>query len=172
MSAIKILTETDTTVTVSRADWTELLAALDDAEDRASVAERRAIERSAGKKTFRLKYLTSTKAKRLLDGENPVKVWREKRGLSQRALAREAGIGHSYLAEIETGRKPGSDAAYRQLLRTISTIGGGRTAHGVRRTSWWRWRPSRPGHARVQRRIARFPTDYARQPRRRAYSSK
>jgi ribosome-binding protein aMBF1 (putative translation factor) len=119
MSAIKILTETDTTVTVSRADWTELLAALDDAEDRAAVAERRALERNVGKELRRADYLTPAEAKRLLDGENPVKVWREKRGLSQRALAREAGIGHSYLAEIETGRKPGSDSAYRQLASIL-----------------------------------------------------
>lgn len=115
MSAIRILAETKETVTVSREDWFELLAALDDAEDRASVSERRANERTFGKEMLRRNYLTGNEAARFLDGENPVKVWREKRGLSQRALAAEAGIAGSYLAEIETERKPGSDDAYRKL---------------------------------------------------------
>jgi ribosome-binding protein aMBF1 (putative translation factor) len=119
MSAIKILTETENTVTVSREDWLELLAALDDAEDRAAVVERSAKERTIGKETLRRSYLTAAEAARLLDGENPVKVWREKQGLSQRALATEAKIGNSYLAEIEAGRKPGSDAAYRKLAAVL-----------------------------------------------------
>ncbi|HZK92547.1 MAG TPA: helix-turn-helix transcriptional regulator [Stellaceae bacterium] len=119
MSTVRILTETEDTVTIAREDWLELLAALDDAEDRAAVAERRAKERMFGKETQRDSYLTGTEALRLLDGENPLKVWREKRGLSQRALAVEAKIGNSYLAEIEAERKPGSDAAYRKLGATL-----------------------------------------------------
>jgi len=119
MSAIKILTETEDTVTVGREDWLELLAALEDAEDRAAVAERRAKERTFGKESQRHSYLTGIEALRLLDGANPLKVWREKRGLSQRALAAEAAIGNSYLAEIEAERKPGSDAAYRKLAAVL-----------------------------------------------------
>ena len=115
MSAIKILTETEDTITVSREDWRELLAALEDAEDRTAVAERRAKERSFGREALRQDYLTAAEAMRLLDGENPVKIWREKRGLSQRELAKAVGIASSYLAEIETNRKPGSDDVYRRL---------------------------------------------------------
>src|ERR1700722_18382053 len=119
MSTIRILGESEDTVTVSRGDWLDLLAAVDDAEDRAAVAERRAGERAFGKETRRRNYLNGAEAMRLLNGENPVKVWREKRGLSQRALATEAKIGNSYLAEIEAERKPGSDAAYRKLGATL-----------------------------------------------------
>jgi predicted transcriptional regulator len=92
---------------------------LEDAEDRAAVAEWRATERTLGKEVARADYLTGAEAMRLLDGENPVKMWREKRGFSQRALAAEAKIGHSYLAEIETGRKPGSDSVYRKLAAAL-----------------------------------------------------
>jgi transcriptional regulator with XRE-family HTH domain len=119
MSVIKILTETEDSITVSREDWRELLAALDNAEDRAAVAERHAKERSFGKETLRQNYLTAPEAMRLLDGENPLKIWREKRGLSQRALAAAAKIGNSYLAEIEAGRKPGSESAYRKLAAVL-----------------------------------------------------
>jgi transcriptional regulator with XRE-family HTH domain len=115
MSTIKIVDETDDTVTLRREDWLGLLAALEGAEDRAAVNERRAKERLLGKEAVRADYLTADETMRLLDGGNPLKVWREKRGLSQRALAKEVGIASSYLAEMETGRKPGSDDAYRRL---------------------------------------------------------
>ncbi|HVH79863.1 MAG TPA: helix-turn-helix transcriptional regulator, partial [Stellaceae bacterium] len=115
MSAIKILEETDDTVTVRREDWLGLLEALEDAEDRAAITERRARERLLGEESARADYLTADEAIRLLDGENPLKIWREKRGLSQRALAQTVGISSSYLAEIETGRKRGSDDVYRRI---------------------------------------------------------
>ncbi len=59
-------------------------------------------------------------ARRILDDESPVKVWREKRGLSQRKLAELAGVSPSYLAEIETGKRPGSADALRKLSRALA----------------------------------------------------
>jgi transcriptional regulator with XRE-family HTH domain len=58
--------------------------------------------------------------KRILDDESPVKVWREKRGLTQRELAEQAAVSPSYLAEIETGKKPGSAVALRKLSRVLA----------------------------------------------------
>ncbi|HEV3116860.1 MAG TPA: helix-turn-helix transcriptional regulator [Gemmataceae bacterium] len=49
-----------------------------------------------------------------------MKVWREKRGLSQCALAERAGVSPSYLAEIEIGKKPGSADALRKLSRMLA----------------------------------------------------
>lgn len=115
MSTVRILGETEDTVTISRADWLRLQEQLDDAQDRAAVAERRAHERRVGKEAARRDYLTADEAVRLLNGESPVKVWREKRGMSQRVLAGQADIAPSYLAEIETSRKRGSGDAYRKL---------------------------------------------------------
>jgi DNA-binding XRE family transcriptional regulator len=119
MSVIRILIQTEDTVTISREDWLKVLADLEDAEDAAAVAERRVRERLLGKASVRRDYLTAAEAVRLLDGENPVKVWRAKRGLSQRALAAQAKIGSSYLAEIESGRKPGSNDAVRRLAAAL-----------------------------------------------------
>jgi len=45
---------------------------------------------------------------RLLDGEHPVKVFREYRGITQATLAKKAKIARAYLSEIETGHKKGS----------------------------------------------------------------
>lgn len=44
----------------------------------------------------------------ILDGENPIKVWREFRGLSQHELADQVGISVPYLSQLETNRRKGS----------------------------------------------------------------
>ena len=119
MNVVKILSETQDTVTVSRGDWTQFLSELEDAQDRAAVVERRRHEATTGKEAARRNYLTAREARRLLDGESPVKVWREKRGRSQRELATAAGVSAGYLAEIETGRKPGSAAALARLAKAL-----------------------------------------------------
>ena len=44
----------------------------------------------------------------LLDGGNPIRVWREYRGLSQAELAAKAGISASYLSQLESGKRDGT----------------------------------------------------------------
>jgi DNA-binding XRE family transcriptional regulator len=119
MNGVKILSETPETVTVSRGDWTQLLSNLEDALDRAAVVERRRHEERKGKLAARRDYLTAGEAQRLLDGESPVKVWREKRKRSQRELAAAAGVAAGYLADIETRRKPGSVLAVTRLAKAL-----------------------------------------------------
>jgi Skp family chaperone for outer membrane proteins len=72
MSAIKILAETKDTVTMRRKDLERLMAKLDDAEDRAAVAERRAYEKTVGKAAARQSYLTGEEVRRQLDGETAI----------------------------------------------------------------------------------------------------
>jgi DNA-binding Xre family transcriptional regulator len=43
----------------------------------------------------------------ILDGENPIRVWREHRGLTQQELAEAAGISKPYLSQLETGKRKG-----------------------------------------------------------------
>jgi DNA-binding XRE family transcriptional regulator len=45
---------------------------------------------------------------KLLDGENPVKVWREYRKLTQQQLAEKTDISVPYLSQIETGKRKAS----------------------------------------------------------------
>jgi ribosome-binding protein aMBF1 (putative translation factor) len=97
-----------------------LIARLEDLEDAAAIAERRAYEAKVGKEVARRDYLTGDEVRRILDDESPVKVWREKRGLSQRELGEQASVSSSYLAEIETGKKPGSAEALRKLSRVLA----------------------------------------------------
>lgn len=56
---------------------------------------------------------------RLVMGEQPVKVWREYRGLTQAVLARAAHITPAYLSQIETGARKGSVRVLTTLARTL-----------------------------------------------------
>ena len=78
------------TVTLRRADYEALLDRLEDAEDRAALLEHR-LGKASGRPA---EMLTLEEEDRLIDGENPVRFWREKRGYSVRGLAAAAtGIG-------------------------------------------------------------------------------
>ncbi len=44
----------------------------------------------------------------LLDGGNPIRIWREYRGLSQGELATRASISASYLSQLESGKRDGT----------------------------------------------------------------
>ncbi len=57
---------------------------------------------------------------RLIDGENPIRVWREHRGLSLRTLAARAGTSPSVLSDMETGKSEGRLA----MLYKIASILG------------------------------------------------
>lgn len=56
---------------------------------------------------------------RLLAGENPVKVWREHRGLTQAALAGQAEVSQSYVAMIERGDRTGRIDALQKIARVL-----------------------------------------------------
>lgn len=55
----------------------------------------------------------------LLDGENPVKVWREYRNLTQKQLAEAAGISVPYLSQIESGRRRASTRVLSAIARIL-----------------------------------------------------
>ena len=116
----KPVAETSKTVTLRKRDWKALIARLEDMADQIAIEERLAHETKVGKAVARRNYMSSDELRRILDDESPVKVWRDKRGLSQRALAEKAGVSASYLAEIETGKKPGSANVLRKLSRVLA----------------------------------------------------
>ncbi|MFM2044067.1 MAG: hypothetical protein RLY86_2643 [Pseudomonadota bacterium] len=56
-----------------------------------------------------------------MEGESPVRVWREYRGLSPRDLAGATGIAPGFLSEIENGHKTGSVDTLKALARAMET---------------------------------------------------
>ena len=66
-------------------------------------------------------YIPLEIAKCVLDGENPVKAWREHRGLTQSALAASAGIARAYLSQLETGKRDMSVSTLQHLAEVLNT---------------------------------------------------
>lgn len=57
---------------------------------------------------------------RLIKGnEHPLLIWREYRGMTQGDLADKAGIGKSYISQIESGKKPGSVAVLADIAQAL-----------------------------------------------------
>jgi DNA-binding Xre family transcriptional regulator len=57
--------------------------------------------------------------RRLLTGENPVRVWREHRGHSLRQLAERAGVGTGYLSQIENGERKGTVETLKKIAAAL-----------------------------------------------------
>lgn len=55
----------------------------------------------------------------IIDGENPIKVWREYRGLTQQQLAGAARISKPYLSQIETGKRTGSTEILSAIAKAL-----------------------------------------------------
>jgi len=55
----------------------------------------------------------------ILDGQSPIKVWREYRRLRQHQLAKAAGISVPYLSQLESGKRKGSAAILTALSRAL-----------------------------------------------------
>lgn len=70
---------------------------------------------------------------RLLDGDNPIRIWREFRGLSSAQLATACGVSAAAISQLETGKRQPSVALLKKLAVALSveleqlTSGGAET---------------------------------------------
>ena len=55
----------------------------------------------------------------ILDGEHPIKVWREYRGLTQQQLAGKVKISKPYLSQIETGKRTGTTEILSAIAKAL-----------------------------------------------------
>ena len=58
----------------------------------------------------------------LMEGENPVKSWREYRGLSQKQLAELATISIPFLSQIESGKRKASTKIMVRLAKALRVL--------------------------------------------------
>ena len=56
----------------------------------------------------------------ILDGENPIRVWRKHRKLTLQRLAAEAGISKPYLSQLESGKRTGSTDVLHRLANALN----------------------------------------------------
>lgn len=102
------------TVTLPRAEYERILDALEDAEDRATLAAASEREARSGRREARKDHLPVELVERLFAGESAIRVWREHRLLSTTDLALSAGLTLEELEAIEAGTAaPGSDTVTR-----------------------------------------------------------
>jgi mRNA interferase RelE/StbE len=64
--------------------------------------------------------ISSEFVNRLLNGDNPLKVYRQIRGHTQAQLAKLADVNRTTIGEIEIGRKQGSVATLGRLATALN----------------------------------------------------
>lgn len=101
-------------VTIPRDEYDRLLAAAEDLAD-LQTYDRAKAALSTGEDEL----IPADYANRLLNGESPLRVYRELRGMTQAVLAKKAGVNRVTVAEIEIGRKQGSVATLRSLAGAL-----------------------------------------------------
>ncbi|WP_298200346.1 helix-turn-helix transcriptional regulator [Novosphingobium sp.] len=101
-------------VSIPVEEYQRLLAIAEGVSD--VLAYNRAIEALAAGED---ELLPSAFAHRLIDGESPVRVWREYRGLTQVALAEMSGVNRVQITNIESGTKTGSVETLRKLADAL-----------------------------------------------------
>jgi DNA-binding XRE family transcriptional regulator len=89
-----------THVVLTYAEWERIREIVEDAEDAAAVA---AVLSDPNQDR-----IPADVVARILDGESPVKIWREQRDLTQAQVAEAAGLPQPTIAMIETGKRKGT----------------------------------------------------------------
>ena len=56
----------------------------------------------------------------ILDGENPIRVWRAHRQLTQRQLAEKADISTPYLSQLESGKRAGKTEVLSAIAKALN----------------------------------------------------
>ncbi|MFS3136885.1 helix-turn-helix domain-containing protein [Gluconacetobacter sacchari] len=113
MNHIAPLSETPETITLNRSDWE---AILDRLEDRSDLD---AIRRSEQTNAHAHAYTDAETQRMVLDDVSAFIIWRERAGLTQKALAAASGVSQSYVDEIEAGKKRGSTSALAKIAKTL-----------------------------------------------------
>lgn len=65
-------------------------------------------------------YVPAAIVARLVNGEPPLKVWREYRGLTQQELGERLGLSKMMISGLETGKRDTSSRNWRRLADTLS----------------------------------------------------
>jgi DNA-binding XRE family transcriptional regulator len=89
-----------THVVLTYAEWERIREIVEDAEDAAAVA---AVLSDPNQDR-----IPADVVARILEGESPVKIWREQRDLTQAQVAEAAGLPQPTIAMIETGKRKGT----------------------------------------------------------------
>lgn len=101
-------------VTIPKAEYERLLEAAEDLADIAAYDRAKAALAAGDDELIPAEF-----ANRLIAGENPVRVYREFRGLTQVALSEASGVNRVQIANIESGAKRGSIDTLKKLANAL-----------------------------------------------------
>jgi len=91
--------------------WERVREAAEDAED---VIDLEQIDRDDDGFRVPLEVVES-----IVAGMHPVRAWRESRGLTQEALAEQAGVSAPYVSQIESGKRIGAVRTLRRIAAAL-----------------------------------------------------
>jgi DNA-binding XRE family transcriptional regulator len=117
MNPIKPLAESPESVTLSRADFDALREELEDRGDLIIALQDELLDMKPDGDRY---MLTMDETMRIIDGENPIKVWREKRGMTTTELADALGLHDVDLLAME---KRGATVDPRMLSKISGRLG-------------------------------------------------
>ena len=102
------------TVTIPKAEYDRLCALEEELSDiQAALAVEARIARGEEE------LIPADVVDQLIDGEPPLRVWRDFRDQSQAALARASGVNRVQIVDIEAGRSSGSVHTLRKLADAL-----------------------------------------------------
>lgn len=104
----------DEMITITRQEYDRLLEAAENLADLQAYDRAKASLATGGEGLIPDEYVG-----RILSGENPVRVYRDLRQMTQAALAEASGTNRAYIAQIETGVKRGSARALKSLAEAL-----------------------------------------------------
>lgn len=101
-------------VVMPAADYARLIEAVEDAEDVAAYDDAKRKLASGEEEMVPAEFVN-----RIIDGENPIRVWREYRGMSVKELAEKTGLTPSYLSQVETGKRAGTVDTLKKIADAL-----------------------------------------------------
>ena len=101
-------------VVLSRRDFDRLVAASEDLADLAAYDETKA-RLASGEDEL----VPAAVVDAILNGENPIRVWRRHRGLTAGELATAGSLSQAYLSQIETGKRQGQAETLKRIAKAL-----------------------------------------------------
>lgn len=102
-------------IVLAEADYNQLIEAAEDVADGKAVEDFRRKMASGDEEL-----VPSEIVERILNGANRIRVWREYRGLTSKALAEKAGLAQGFVSQIETGKREGTVETLRKIASALS----------------------------------------------------
>ena len=105
------------TITIDRAEYNRLVDLSEHALDAAAIHAFKT-KLAAGEEEL----IPAELADRMINGESPLRVYRDYRGLTQTALAKKSDVNRVQIADIEAGRNNGSVATLQKLSAALGVM--------------------------------------------------